>query len=38
MVGIFFGKGYVRKRAKMTTVLGVFKFDAILSCLFGWFL
>ena len=32
------GKGYVRKRAKnkkMITVLGVFEFDAFLSCVFG---
>ena len=32
----FFGKGYVRKRAKRKTmtVLGVFEFDAFLSCVF----
>ena len=36
----FSGKGYVRKREKgrktMITVLGVFEFDALLSCIFGF--
>ena len=34
----FFGKGYVRKRAKqkMIAVWGVFEFDAFLSCVFGF--